>query len=107
MTALTESLLLALWLARLGRSGQPLATGTLAPWVHLGVAGAGLALPSVLDVVGSQLPRPVQPVARVLASALTLFGGFVLRSVVVIGGNRSADDAGATFDLAARARGTD
>ncbi|HYO30625.1 MAG TPA: hypothetical protein VER37_08615, partial [Thermomicrobiales bacterium] len=69
--------------------------------------GAGLALPSVLDVVEPHLPRPVQPAARVLASAFALFGGFVLRSVVVIGGNRSADDAGATFDLTARAIGTD
>ncbi|MBA3416865.1 MAG: polysulfide reductase NrfD, partial [Chloroflexia bacterium] len=68
IAALAESLLLVAWLGRLGRAGRPLAAGSLAPWVHHGVAGLGLALPSVLGAAAPHLPRKAGRAARALAT---------------------------------------
>ena len=102
LTLLAETLLMAAWLGRLGRAGLPLASGPLASWVHHGVAGLGLAVPAVLGALAPHLPPKLRITASAVALSSTLFGGFVLRWVLVVGGNRSADDAGATFEMTAR-----
>jgi len=101
---LSESLVLLVWLARLGRSGRPLAAGPLARWIHHGVAGVGLALPAALHAIAPLFGTKGQSAARALAGAATLAGGFALRATVVIGGNESADDLEATFEITSATR---
>lgn len=96
--ALVETLLLTVWLARLGRPGRVVAEGALARWMHLGVAGLGLALPAALDAAARSDTRSATMVRTVSALA-TLGGGMILRAIVVLGGNASADDPEATFSM--------
>lgn len=102
MVATGEAALLLLWLAGLGRSGRPLAAGPLARLLHQGTIGLGLVTPALLRVVSPRLDRRWHKGAAASGSLAALAGGLALRAAVVVGGNRSADDPEATFDLARR-----
>ena len=103
-TLLSEALLLLVWLARRGRAGHPLAIGPLARWLHHGVAGLGLALPAVLSATAPFLGPRARLVAQAAGALATLVGGFILRTTVILGGNQSAADAEATFEMTALRR---
>lgn len=96
--ALAESSLLVAWLTGLGRSGRPLHEGRHGMAIRHGVAGAGLAAPLVLTAAARSIGRGQRPVS-IVAALLTLAGGFLLRYLVVVAGNASADDPEATFEL--------
>jgi protein NrfD len=66
----------------------PLQTGTLGSAWRLGVLGTGIIAPLMLhtaEVLGRRESRKVST----LAALATLAGGFILRAVLVFGGNRS------------------
>lgn len=74
---------------RAGGSWRP----TLAPWFWFGVVGLGLALPVLLTVVEGLLEVTARGLASGCAAvkfASTLAGGFMLRVVVVWGGDLKA-----------------
>jgi protein NrfD len=91
ITGATE-LLFALLISRLWRRQEvasPLQQEPVASTWRLGVLGLGISLPlavHVADLSRGQSSR--QSVA--LASVATLIGGFLLRAVLILGGNRSA-----------------
>jgi protein NrfD len=64
-----------------------------------GVQGLGMGLPLLIQLAtllsGRELPR-----LTILAAVATLLGGFAERSVIVFGGNRSAEQPRRYFDLA-------
>jgi formate-dependent nitrite reductase membrane component NrfD len=100
IAALAEGTLLVAWIETLGPTGRMLTEGRLGAVVRYGVLGAGLALPLAISAFGGRLPRPWRRAGALLASALTLAGGFALRYAVVEGGRQSADDPEATFAMA-------
>lgn len=79
--------------------GRPLEHGALGR-VHTMVLTLGLAAPLGLQgpaaLFGWRLPRGV----TALASVLVLVGGYMLRYLMVIGGQESANDPSATFEHA-------
>lgn len=79
--------------------GRPLRHGRLARVDRL-VLGLGLAAPFGFQgpaaLFGWRQPRGL----TALASALVLGGGYLLRYLMVVGGQESADDPAATFELA-------
>jgi formate-dependent nitrite reductase membrane component NrfD len=74
-----ELVLLTALVALLGAAARPLTGGHFAPLFWGGLIGLGLILPLVLDFAGSRVRA-----LGVLAAALVLIGGFVLRYVVVM-----------------------
>lgn len=90
--------LLAASEATLGDLARPLTAGRLARPYRLGVQGAGLLLPLLLQAPAfgrRPLPRPVS----LAASALVLTGGLLLRWLMLEAGKLSADDPAAYFAL--------
>ena len=79
--------------------GRPLREGRLA-MVERVVLTFGLAAPMGFQgsaaLFGWRLPRGL----TALASALVLCGGYLLRYMMIVGGQQSADDPQATFELA-------
>ncbi|MGH7388880.1 MAG: NrfD/PsrC family molybdoenzyme membrane anchor subunit [Candidatus Rokuibacteriota bacterium] len=68
-------------------------TRTLAPWFWIGVVGIGLLLPLLLTLVEwlADTRRPAAaPAVAALKFALVLAGGFMLRTVIVWGGDVKA-----------------
>jgi formate-dependent nitrite reductase membrane component NrfD len=74
-----ELILLAVFVAVLGSAAAPLIRGGLAPLFWGGLVVAGLLVPLVLDVVGAKARG-----LGAIAAVLVLFGGFILRYVVVM-----------------------
>ncbi|MCC6314986.1 MAG: polysulfide reductase NrfD [Thermomicrobiales bacterium] len=99
IATLAEAALLWGWLTRLGATAKPLMSGGTGRAVRHGAAGAGLALPLVLNATATITPAHWRRSLTLIASALTLLGGFLLRYAIVFGGNRSADDPAAAFAL--------
>jgi formate-dependent nitrite reductase membrane component NrfD len=97
--AVAEGSLLFGWIIALGPTSRPLTEGRIGKIVRHGIVGAGIALPLVISVALDHLPRNVRLPAALVASALTLTGGFALRYAVVEGGRLSADDPRATFEM--------
>jgi formate-dependent nitrite reductase membrane component NrfD len=82
-----------------GRLGAPLTSGRLGR-LHLGGSiGLGIVAPTGLHLLGRALGLPSRPVTA-LASVASLVGGFLLKYVVVMAGQASADDPAATFEYA-------
>jgi formate-dependent nitrite reductase membrane component NrfD len=74
-----EIVLLLLVLVPLGALARPIVTGGFGILFWLGVVLAGLIAPFVLDFAGANLGR-----REVLRSALVLFGGLMLRFVIIM-----------------------
>ncbi|MBM4439690.1 MAG: polysulfide reductase NrfD [Candidatus Rokubacteria bacterium] len=91
-----ELALTAASVARLGRDARPLLAGGLGVLFHTGSVGLGMLAPLALARAGGRR-------STLLAAALTLAGGGLLRYAVVVAGQRSADDPRAYF-RATRAR---
>jgi formate-dependent nitrite reductase membrane component NrfD len=96
---LAELALLAAWVARLGPTARPLTEGPTGAAFRHGTIAAGLTLPLLLGALKSILPSRAARPLTVAASLLTLTGGFLFRYAVVAGGQASADDPQATFDM--------
>jgi formate-dependent nitrite reductase membrane component NrfD len=99
MSAVSEGALLVAWLAALGPTARPIATGHLGAVVRQGTGGAGIAAPLLIGAVSRHLPQRLRCPANLAASALTLLGVLALRYAVMEGGRQSADDAEATFEM--------
>lgn len=97
-----ELALHAAWVEGLGETAAPIARGRVGALLHHGTIGAGLALPLCLLAVKRVLPVNLARPLSLLASALVLVGGFILRYAVVVGGRASADDPRATFEWTRR-----
>lgn len=87
------------WKTRLSTTARPLREGSTGRALTRASSQAGLLAPFVLHLVTPILPSRLQRWASLAASLLVLAGGFALRYAVVVGGQRSADDPDATFDL--------
>ena len=99
LATVAEGSLLFSWLIALGPTARPLIEGRMRLIVRHGIAGAGVALPLIVSLAVDHLPRKTRRPATLIASALTLTGGFALRYAVVEGGRLSADDPQATFEM--------
>jgi formate-dependent nitrite reductase membrane component NrfD len=99
LATVAEGSLLFGWLIALGPTARPLTEGRIGLIVRHGVAGAGVAAPLIISVVADHLPRKTRRLATLIASGLTLCGGFALRYAVVEAGRLSADDPQATFEM--------
>ena len=87
----------ALWLT-LFYQPQP-GTGVVLYVFRLGVIGSGLLAPLALESRGLLRHSPPSRGTAVLASILTLTGGYLLRYAMVMAGRASADDPHATFEM--------
>lgn len=98
--ALPAELALALALrSRLSwRVARPIDRGQRGLLCRGGVIGAGLLGPWLLQTFGNQLGLR-ERVRTVLASVLVVVGGVLLRYVLVSGGQESADDPQAAFEV--------
>jgi len=94
--------LLAASRARLGPTAKPVVEGRLGGLLRYGTVGGGLLVPLAIQTASAIAGRPPSRPISMLASALVLTGGFVLRHAVVAGGRASADDPEATFAYARR-----
>ncbi len=74
-----ELILLAVFLALLGSAAAPLTSGQFAPLFWGGLVVAGLLVPLVLDLTGGRVRA-----LGALSAVLVLFGGFILRYVIVM-----------------------
>ncbi|MGE3272770.1 MAG: NrfD/PsrC family molybdoenzyme membrane anchor subunit [Chloroflexota bacterium] len=82
-----------------GHLGAPLTSGRLGR-LHLGGSlWLGIVTPVLLHVVGNRLRLPHRLVT-ILASLASLAGGLTVKYVMVMAGQVSADDPGATFEFA-------
>ncbi|MBW3632112.1 MAG: polysulfide reductase NrfD [Chloroflexi bacterium] len=99
LATVAEGSLLFGWLMALGPTAKPLSEGRIGMIVRHGIVGAGVALPLIVSAALDHLPRRTRRPATLIASALTLSGGFALRYAVVEGGRLSADDPQATFEM--------
>jgi formate-dependent nitrite reductase membrane component NrfD len=99
LATVAEGSLLFGWLIALGSTARPLTEDRIGLIVRHGIAGAGVALPLIVSLAVDHLPRKTRRPATLIASALTLSGGFALRYAVVEGGRLSADDPQATFEM--------
>lgn len=87
------------WRTRLGSTARPLQEGSTGRALTWASCRAGLLLPMLLHIVSPRLPGRLRRWVSLVASLLVLGGGFALRYAVVVGGQQSADDPTATFDL--------
>ena len=99
ISTLTEEALLITWILALGSTAKPVVEGRLGMVVRHGAVGAGMVLPLIGAALPPCLPRRLRRPVNIASAALTLAGVFAVRSAVVIGGHRSANDPGATFDM--------
>ena len=76
---LFELVLLAVFLGVLGSAAKPITSGHFAPLFWGGLVGIGLVIPLLIDFVGHRVQA-----LSVVAAALVLVGGFVLRYVVLM-----------------------
>lgn len=74
-----ELIVLALFLALLGSAARPLVSGHLAPLFWGGLVGVGLIIPLVIEFVAHRVTA-----LAAIAAVLVLFGGFVLRYVMLM-----------------------
>jgi polysulfide reductase chain C len=72
-----EILVLAAFVLLLGGAAGPLVTGQLAPLFWGGLVAVGLVVPLLVDLAGLKVPGAIP-------AALVLFGGFILRYVIVM-----------------------
>jgi len=92
-----ELALHAAWIEGLGETAAPIERGRTGALLRHGTIGAGLVVPLCLHALETLLPARWARALSLLASALALMGGFILRYAVVVGGRESADDPRATF----------
>jgi formate-dependent nitrite reductase membrane component NrfD len=90
LARVTEAAAHAGFLSRAGTLAKPLLHGKLKRGYIGGALGMALVLPEILNRL--PLPQKSKRVASVAASAISLVGGFVLRSVFVAAGKPSADN---------------
>ena len=102
---LTELATLTASRIALGSTARPLTTGRLGALLHLGTIGTGLVAPLILHCGVNHRGREISPTVTSVTATFVLFGGFILRYVVVIGGHQSADDPEATFAMTRGPRG--
>ena len=76
---LFELVLLAVFIGVLGSAAKPITSGHFAPLFWGGLIGVGLVIPLLIDFVGHRVKA-----LSVVAAALVLVGGFVLRYVVLM-----------------------
>lgn len=96
---LIEAALLAASLIKMGRWGKPLRSKKLAPLFFGGTIIGGIIAPFFL--LGKEEGESHEGHARgLLASALVLVGGYLLRYAIIEGGKHSARDPQATFTFA-------
>lgn len=100
LAMLAELVLLAVFRAKLSSTvARPMVEGRLGKIHKVGTIGAGIGVPLALQsktvVFGG---KPTRSLA-IVASLLTLIGGFLFRYVIVTAGKASADDPMATFEM--------
>lgn len=96
-----EAALLAAVHVRSGPLAALMTSGPLGRLHAAGSVGAGLVAPVLIRAAGRRLGLPERPVT-IVASALVMVGGFLVKHVVVEAGRASADDPAATFRFARR-----
>jgi formate-dependent nitrite reductase membrane component NrfD len=82
-----------------GRLAAPLTEGSLGRLHLIGSLGLGIVVPVLLHWLGPLIGVPHRLIT-IVASALSLVGGFIVKYVVVMAGHESADDPSATFEYA-------
>ena len=100
ISMLSELLILVTLRRRLGPViGRPLDEGRLGQIHRFGVLGGGLIVPLALQGLAMAMRGRVARGLTIVASIMTLTGGFLFRYVIVMAGHESADDPEATFEL--------
>lgn len=90
----TELALLTASRVNLGELAKPVTTGRTGALLSYGTVVTGLVAPLALQTLNR---RRRSRSLSALASLLVLFGGFILRYAMIVGGRDSADDPQATF----------
>jgi formate-dependent nitrite reductase membrane component NrfD len=82
-----------------GKYGRPLFSGPAGDRLRTYTTQAGILAPLALNLLGAivPLPKPVNAVRTVIASVLTLVGGYNLRNTVIGAGRLSVQDPHAAF----------
>jgi formate-dependent nitrite reductase membrane component NrfD len=81
-----------------GDYGKPFFTGSRGKQVRTYTIAAGILAPMALNLLGMlPLPKPIDATRAVLASVLTLVGGYVFRDSLVEAGKQSVRDPRAAF----------
>ena len=82
-----------------GEHGKPLFSGRTGDRLRTYTTQAGILAPLALNLFGAivPLPKPVDALRTVIASVLTLIGGYNLRDTVVRAGRSSVNDPRAAF----------
>lgn len=90
----SEFALLADFKRASGDYGKPFFEGERGTTLETVTVAAGIAAPFALNLIGSliRLPKPVNAMRVVAASALTLVGGYMLRHCLIEAGKASARD---------------
>ena len=76
------------------RYGDPLFTGTRGERLYSMTIVTGIVAPAALNLIGAvvALPKPLDRLRTIAASALTLLGGYMLRDTLIEAGKASAQD---------------
>ena len=90
LARVTEAAAHAGFLARAGELAKPLLHGKLKRDYIGGALGMAIILPEIINRL--PLPKKSKRVVSIAASAISLIGGFALRSVFVAVGKPSADN---------------
>jgi formate-dependent nitrite reductase membrane component NrfD len=81
-----------------GSYGTPFFTGARGKRLHTYTIQAGILAPLALNLLGMlPLPKPVDATRSVIASVLTLVGGYIFRESLVDAGKQSVRDPHAAF----------
>jgi formate-dependent nitrite reductase membrane component NrfD len=99
ISTIMEEALLVTWIMALGSTAKPIVEGRLGAVVRYGAVGTGMVLPLTAAALVPYLPRRLRRPVAIASAALSLAGVFAVRCAVVMGGRRSADDPGATFEM--------
>lgn len=105
LAMVSELVLILLFRRNLTKTeAKPLEEGSLGKLHRYGVMGGGIGLPLALH--GSSLLRkkPTSRLVSIIASIAVLLGGFVFRYVIVMAGNKSAEDPKSTFEMTSKHR---
>lgn len=99
IAGLAEFALLLDFQKRSGPYGKPMFEGARGERLRKRTLIAGIAIPALLNLAGAvvRLPKPVDEIRGLAASALTLAGAYVLRESLIEAGKDSARDPHAAF----------
>jgi formate-dependent nitrite reductase membrane component NrfD len=99
VAAAAELAILAHFRTHAGDYGKPFFTGERGERVRNVTMVAGTLVPLGLNLLGAivKLPKQVDAVRTAIASALTLYGGYVFRESLIEAGKASAQDPQAAF----------